>query len=87
MIQSFGTRVALACLVQLLLLMTMYGTYSPTIGAIHKALFLTASIALAVFAYQAFRRQRIMLGLAAALAAFPGLAFWLLILRAAFSQL
>ncbi|GAA4366499.1 hypothetical protein GCM10023185_37670 [Hymenobacter saemangeumensis] len=75
MIESLGTRVLLACLLQFLLHILFYGQPFPflVLEILFAVVALANTAALVSFSYQAFQRQRPVLGLVAATAAFPAL--------------
>ena len=82
---KLGAWVLLQCLLQFGLLFLLYQPLpvwldTPAVDVAHNVLFATSSVALAGLAYRCFRCRRIVLGVLAAMAAFPGLVFWLTIL-------
>ncbi|MGY3087999.1 Na+/melibiose symporter-like transporter [Hymenobacter sp. UYAg731] len=77
--------IGLLSLLQVLLLMCLYQPLpemldKPWFDAIYNVVFAASSILLVLLAYRAFVQHRALLGLLAAVLAFPGLMFWATIL-------
>ncbi|UOQ54562.1 hypothetical protein [Hymenobacter cellulosivorans] len=80
MIQSFGLRVMLSCLLQLVLHVLYYEPLSfVALKALYLLIVLANTVALLIYTYQAFQRQRPILAGAAALASFPALLLGILL--------
>ena len=80
-----GTAVAAAGALQLLLLLLLYQPFPKVLDTrvldwLYFALFAGTTLALVGLAYRAFSQRRALAGLMAAVLAFPGMAYWVMLL-------
>ena len=85
MFRRTGNAVAAAGALQLLLLLLLYQPFPKVLDTrildwLYFVLFAGTTLALLGLAYRAFSQRRALVGLLAAVLAFPGMAYWVLLL-------